>query len=1291
MRIIYGLDLGVASIGWSVINISDEGRYSIKGIGSRIIPYSDKEGDEFGKGTGESVNQQRTTARSSRKGLDRYQLRRKLLNRLLTEKGMQPDSSDMNLSAIELYSLRSKAASERVSLKELGRIWLHLNQRRGYKHGSEESGDKKERDWVASINNRYSAIKGKQTIGQFFYQELKAHLEQGKYYRIKEQIFPRDAYIEEFNTIWKTQSQFYLEILTEELKEQIRDEIIYYQRPLKSQKGLVSVCEFEGFFTHHNNGRNTQEIFVGPKVAPKSSPLFQAAKLWESINAITVKQITHDGSKHPTFDLSPFKENIFYYLNHNITLTEAGLFQILGIKKTDGYYADQIVRKKGIQGNLTLTAIEKALEGYERKEDLTRFQLNLETGSNTDKSTGELLSIEQISSDCEKEPLYQVWHTCYSIKDKEERIKALQKRFGLPHNYAEALGNIDFAMGNFGNKSAKAIRKILPSLMKGLNYSDAMSAVGYDHSFSETKEEREQKVLLDKLPLLQKNALRQPVVEKILNQMINIMNSLIEQYGSPDEIRVELARELKQSKEERNDFFNSINQRTKQNEKIAERLQKEYGVKPTRKNIEKWRLWHEVNGRCLYCNQQITVEQFLKGIESDVEHIIPKAFFFDDSFANKTIAHIRCNSTKSNVTAYDYMNSRGSDAVDTYMKTIYDLFHNDKADRHRIVDEGVHCLTGKIGWSKYQRLQWRKEDIPKDFINRQLQETRYIARKAKQILNKVCREVYSTNGTITEKLRKLWGWEDVLMNINLPRYQQQGLTDTKEIGSNGHTQYKEYIPGWSKRDDHRHHAIDALTVACTKQGFIQRMNTLAASETKDAMYAEVKDKEFSERLTLLEKYLVDQRPFTTAQVQDVLEAILVSYKAGKKVATLGKRKIRKDGKKTVVQEGIIVPRGALSEQSVYGKIKTPSRDFKKGKLKHFPVKYLFENPHLIFKEKVRTLVEERLAQHNSDAKKAVASLKKEPVFLDAEKKVPLSFGTCLEEVTVFKYELGAGQGKLFDGKEDEKKALSILNYVVDNKIREKIENRLYDSNQKYIGTKEAFKNLKENPVWFNEEKQIPILSVRTFTVLTAIEPVKKDESGRNIGFVLTKNNHHIALYENEEGELIEATSTFWHSVERKAMFYHHFTREERDTIQENTIIKNPKVVWDRILSLPEETFTQSFLRKLPPSNWKFVVSLQRNEMFVIGLNKETLAEIIEKEDYKQIGQCLYRVQKIAESDYFFRLHTETKVDDKYDGKTDMNLSSQLGKMIRISSLKAWKQKSPIKVRVNNLGQIVKIG
>ncbi len=1271
MKIIYGLDLGVASIGWAVISVDDNGSNIIRGMGSRIIPYSDNEGDEFGKGVGESINQQRTKDRTARKGLDRYQLRRTLLTQTLRENKFFPDTPLNELSASELFGLRSKAATEQISLQELGRLLIHLNQRRGYKHGSEdEETDKKQRDWVETINNRYAKIKGVKTIGQFFFQELKENATANKYYRIKEQIFPRDAYIEEFNKIWGIQQRYYPKQLPETLKLKIRDEIIYYQRPLKSQKGLVSVCEFEGFTVKCNDSEVEREIFVGPRVTPRSSPLFQLSKIWESINAITIKRITADGKKHSTLDISSFKDKIFEYLNTNSNLSEAELFQILDISKKDGYYSDTNVRKKGIQGNLTLYAILQALKEYENLQDLVRFQLKIEPGTHLNRSTGELISIDQVSGSCEKEPLYQLWHTCYSIKERGEKVKALIKRFKLPLEYAESLAKIDFSAGNFSSKSAKAIRKILPTLMKGYVYSTAMEIVGYNHSFSETVQERTGKELKDKLVLLPKNALRQPIVEKILNQMINVVNSLIEEYGKPDEIRVELARELKQSKEERNDFFNAITQRTKQSEKIAERLQKEYGIKGTRKNIEKWRLWHEVNGRCLYCNTQISVGQFLKGIESDVEHIIPKTVFFDDSFANKTIAHIRCNSAKANATAFDYMNTCGADLLDNYLQTINELYKNDKADKAK-TEEGVHCLTGKISKSKFDRLQWRKEDIPQDFVNRQLQESRYIARKAKQILNKVCREVNSTSGNITETLRRLWGWNDVLTNLALPKFRKHGLTEEITIGLNGNSSKKEIIPGWNKRDDHRHHAIDALVVACTKQGFIQRLNTLNAEHTRNEILAEIKGKDFSEKLSALEKHLILHRPFTTAQVQEDVAGILVSYKAGKKVATIGTRKIKKDGKKVIVQKNIIVPRGALSEQSVYGKIKTIARDFKKDEIIKYPVKYLFENPDLIFKSKIKILVEERLRQFEGDAKKAIASLKKDPIFLDADKKIELKFATCFSEEIVIKYPITNLKAKDVD-------------FIIDERVKELVNSRLKQHNNK---EKEAFKEI----LWYNEEKQIPVLSVRCFTGLKAVEAVKKDELGKEIGYVLTKNNHHIALYKNVEGEIVELAATFWHCVERKSLFIHHFTREERDQVQENTIIKKPALVWDKIFSLPDNTFSESFLQKLPQPKWELISSIQRNEMFIIGLKEEELRDAIKANDYKLINQYLFRVQKLATSNYYFRIHTETKVDDKYNGVKNEMLSKTMGKLIIVQSIDAWKQRNPIKVRVNNLGKIVKIG
>jgi len=326
---------------------------------------------------------------------------------------------------------------------------------------------------------------------------------------------------------------------------------------------------------------------------------------------------------------------------------------------------------------------------------------------------------------------------------------------------------------------------------------------------------------------------------------------------------------------------------------------------------------------------------------------------------------------------------------------------------------------------------------------------------------------------------------------------------------------------------------------------------------------------------------------------------------------------------------------------------------------------------LIFKSKIKSLVEERINFFEGDLRKAFASLKKDPIYLDTDKKIELKWATCYTNEIVIKYPVTAITSKDID-------------YIIDEKVKELVRTRLQQFNNK---EKEAFKEI----LWYNKEKQIPILSVRCFTGLNAIEPVKKDENGRDIGFVLTKNNHHIALYKNEDGELVELPATFWHCVERKSFFIKYFTREERDQIQENTIIKKPSLVWDKIQSLPDDTFSQSFLEKLPNPRWELITSLQRNEMFVIGMKEEELNDALKTNDYKLTNLYLFRVQKLASSNYCFRLHTETKVDDKYDGNKNEMLSKKMGKLIIIQSIDSWKEKNPIKVRVNNLGKIVKIG
>ncbi|MFY7741807.1 MAG: type II CRISPR RNA-guided endonuclease Cas9 [Flavobacterium sp.] len=1263
MKKILGLDLGTNSIGWALIEI-DENYIPIRiiAMGSRIIPLSSGDKEEFQRGLSITKNQIRTVGRTQRKGYDRKQLRKNNLKQILKKYNIFPSEELLKLTMLNLWKLRSDAANpnENISAEQLGRIFYMLNQKRGYKSSrSEANADKKDTDYVHAVKGRYAKLKDRnQTIGQYFFEGLKNANDNNSYFRIKEEVYPREAYIEEFDTIINAQKDKH-DFLTDEVVQQLRNEIIYYQRKLKSQKGLVSICEFEGFekTVYDKEKDKNKVVFVGPKVAPKTSPLFQLCRIWEVVNTITLKIKNPEGSKYKWGEKIPNlkeKEIIADYLFKNNSLSFTKLLEILELNKKDVYLNKQIL--KGIKGNETYSLLHSILG----ENELLSFDVSIIPSKNTsmlvDKKTGEILEERaglELDASLEKEPLYQLWHTIYSIKDLDECKNALIKRFGFDIVTAEKLSRIDFNKQAFGNKSNKSMRRILPFLMEGYDYSESCSLAGYNHSNSLTKYQREQQVTLDKLEHLPKNSLRQPIVEKILNQMINIVNSIVEQYGKPSEIRIELARELKQSKDERNDADIQNSRNKKLNEEIGKRL-REIGLPETKRYIQKYKFIFpslsknlkdaQVNNQCIYCGETFNLTEALVGDDFDVDHIVPKALLFDDSQTNKVLVHRKCNSTKTNQTAYDYITSKGDEQVRVYSERVDDWFKR-----------------GIISYSKMQRLkvshkeylerkkQGKETETDKklweNFIDRQLRDTQYISRKAREILQKVCNNVTTTEGGVTAKLRNLWGWDDVLMNLQMPKYKELGQTIVKEWTSeHGKRKHqKEEIENWTKRDDHRHHAIDALVIACTKQGFIQRINTLNSNETKDLMIKEVEEAkiEFNEKTTLLEKYLKTQEPFTTQEVMLEADKILISFKAGKKVATITKFKATGKNKDT----GVIVPRGALHEQSVYGKIKVIEKDK--------PLKYLFENPDRIVNFKIKDLVETRLSENENNPIKALLSLKKNPMYLNVEKMEILEKASCYNEKTVLKYKLQSLKANQADD-------------IVDEKVKFLVKERLAQFNNK---ENEAFKEM----LWFNEEKQIPIITVRLFARPDAnnLQGIKKDENGKDIGFAVTGNNHHIAIYEDKNNKLVQHSCTFWHAVERK-----------KYKIQ--PVVKNSSDLWNQLLNkeLPE-----SFLNKLPSDNLNLKFSLQQNEMFILGLSKEEFEEALKKNDKSLLSKHLYLVWSISNNDYWFRHHLETKNSELKSIAT----AKDSKRYYRYKSIGALVGNNPIKVKLNHLGQIIQIG
>ena len=978
---VLGLDLGVGSIGWCLIALDAQGDPAeILGMGSRVVPLNNAtDAADFSIGKAFTANQERTARRTMRRGFARYQLRRYRLRRELEKVGMLPDAALIQLPLMELWELRERAATagECLTLPELGRVLCHINQKRGYRHVKSDAaaivgdeGEKKKDSnsaYLAGIRANDEKLQDEhKTVGQYFAEQLRQSQSEsptgGISYRIKDQIFSRQRYIDEYDQIMAAQRVHYPDILTDEFIQMLRDEVIFMQRPLKSCKHLVSLCEFEKqervMRVQQDDGKGGQQLVgrkvkFGPKVAPKSSPLFQLCRIYEAVNNIRLTR--PDGSPR---DITPEERaKIVAHLQSSASLSFAALKKLL---KEKALIADQLTTKSGLKGNSTRVALAAALQPYPQYHHLLDMELEtrMMTVQLTDEETGEVTEREVavVTDSYVRQPLYRLWHILYSIEERDAMHRALIIQLGMKEEdldggLLDQLYRLDFVKPGYGNKSAKFICKLLPQLQQGLGYSEACAAVGYRHSNSPTSEEITERTLLEKIPLLQRNELRQPLVEKILNQMINLVNALKAEYGV-DEVRVELARELKMSREERARMTIQNDKRKKANGKVAAKI-RECGLFPTKSRIRKYMLWEEAGEKCLYCGQILTLSQCLNGDDMEVEHIIPKSVLYDDSYGNKTCACRRCNKEKGNRTALEYIRAKGREAE--YMERINGLLDK-KA----------------ISYSKHQRLRWLKEDIPSDFLERQLRLTQYISRQAMAILQQGIRRVSASEGGVTARLRSLWGYGNILHTLNLDRYDSMG--ETERVSREGEATEELRIKDWSKRMDHRHHAIDALVVACTRQSYIQRLNRLSSEfgrEDKKKEDQEAQEQQATEtgRLSNLERWLTQRPHFSVRTVSDKVAEILISYRPGKRVVTRGRNIYLRHGKKCV-QSGLLVPRGPLSKETVYGQITVNGEQqivckYDLHSLKAKDVDYVVDLA-------LRKRLKELLAQHGGKEKEAFA-------------------------------------------------------------------------------------------------------------------------------------------------------------------------------------------------------------------------------------------------------------------------------------------------------------------------------
>ncbi len=1361
MKKILGLDLGTTSIGWAFIKEAENNteKSSIVKLGVRVIPLSTDEETDFAKGKAISTNAERTLKRGMRRNLDRYQLRRKELIKILKENGFITNNTFLNEegknTTFSTYKSRAEAVNQKISKEDFAKVLLMINKKRGYKsnrkakteeggktidgmdvakllydndltpgqyvYGKIENGEryvpdfyrsdlqreldriwdiqkqfypeilteefkeqiknkgkqatskiflgkygiytaenKGKRDavklqaykWrsealtlqltkeelafvIVEINNNINASSGylgaisdrskelyfkKQRIGQYLYEQLK----QNPHARLKNQVFYRQDYLDEFNTIWEKQKEYYPE-MNDELKKEIRDVIIFYQRRLKSQKHLISNCEFEKYH----------------KVIPKSSPLFQEFKIWQILNNLKIKNI--DTREEFFLDLET-KQLLFSELNIKEKLSAKEILRLLVAKPTD--YELNYTELEGNRTNAALYRVYQDILSFEGEEsDFSKMKSDeinevvstklLELKIDTD-----ILFFDPLipADKFDKQSIMQLWHLLYSSEDDNKLIEKVSEKFGFRKEYARLIANAPL-QADYGNLSAKAIRKILPGLKEGNTFDVACQYAGYNHSFSLTKEELANRKLKNKLDLLPKNSLRNPVVEKILNQMVNVINAIIKDknLGKPDEIRIELARELKKNAKERAEMTDFIRKATAEHASIRKILQTEFGIKKvTRNDIIKYKLWKELdsNGyKTLYTNTYIPKEELFSK-KFDVEHIIPKAKLFDDSFSNKTLSARQVNIDKGNETAYDFLKDYLNEKeFEQYLSRVENL-HKDK----------------KISRAKYKKLLMRLSEIPEDFIERDLRNSQYIAKKAKQMLEEVVRTVNTTTGNITDRLRSDWQLINVMKEINLSKYEKLGLVETIE-GKNGQPERR--IIDWTKRNDHRHHAMDALTVAFTTYSHVQYLNNLAARDNKT-------HKKYHEVYGIEQKYLYRDKngkllfkpPMPLhefrEEAKEHLRSILVSFKAKNKVVTRNKNK-NKIGNNKFIEKIQLTPRGQLHNETVYGK----QKKYKAKKEEKVGTTFDLEKIKMVANQSYREALLVRLAEFEGNPKKAFGGKNapsKNPVYIDEVKnlKVPAKIKLVwLQDI--------------FTIRKDVTPDLRV-DKIIDSGIKRILLKRIEEFNR---DVKKAFSNLDENPIWLNKEKGINIKRV-TITGVTNAEPLhyKRDHHGHEIldekgkkqpvDFVNTGNNHHVAIYQDKEGNLRENVVPFFEAVERKCQG----------------------------LPVIEKALNHEL-------GWTFLFSMKQNEYFVFPAKDFDPNEIdvLNPDNANQISPHLFRVQKISTKNYVFNHHFETKAVDGELLKSKKELTGITYYFIQTPS----NLKGIIKIRINHLGKIVHVG
>lgn len=991
------------------------------------------------------------------------------------------------------------------------------------------------------------------------------------------------------------------------------DNVIFYQRPLKSKKSLIDNCPYES----HLYIKDDKEYKAPVKCIAKSHPLYQEFRLWQFISNLRIYQRQMQIGDKVKLDVDvtnqyipteESREALFDYLNDRTEIKQDTLlkdfFNMKKPKNKDGVFP---CRWNYVED-----------KSYPCNETRGKIIANL-------KKAG--LSSDFLSNGNNEEAL---WHILYSVEDKDELRKALARfaaKNSLDDRFTEALADIEPYKKEYGAYSAKALKKLLPLMRLGRYWN-------YNHIDTETQERvnriingeydesirnrvREKTISLTSatqfrgLPLwlacyivydrhseraetgkwsspedideylndFKQHSLRNPIVEQVVTETLRTVRDVWKKHGKIDEIHVELGREMKNPANKRNE----MNRRMLENENanirakllLTEFLNPELGIEnvrpyspsqqellrlyedgaisnagndiddeisdiigklsqvdikkqPTTSEVKRYMLWLEQNYRSPYTGEMIPLAKLFTSAY-EIEHVIPQSRYFDDSFSNKVICEAEVNKLKDRMLGYEFIKQHKGEKVQLSMGRTVEILSPEEYVRH---------VESQYKNNKVKMRKLLMDDIPDEFINRQLNDSRYISKLIISLLSNIVREVgeeeatsknvISCNGAITDRLKKDWGINDVWNHIILPRFVRLNkLTGTDKfttVNKEGHevpTMPLELQKGFNKkRIDHRHHALDAIVIACTTRDHVNLLNNEAAMSKNNANRIQLSKKlrryetvevvkdGMRKQISVAKEFKKPWDSFTT-DVEQILKGIVVSFKQNLRVInkTTNYYQHIKDGKKVFSPQSkgdSWAIRKPMHKDTVFGEINLR-------RIKDVSLKEAMKHPKDIADKELREKILELMALQYNEKKIKLYFDENKDVWSDVNtKKISIYFFTKETNERFF------ATRKVLDTSFDKKK---IQTQVADTAIQKILLKHLsaHEDNAEIAFSPDGIDEMNRNIIELNDGKyHQPIFKVRIYEKAEKFAVGQKGSKKKKFVEAAKGTNLFFAIYEEEQ-------------------------------------------------------------------------------------------------------------------------------------------------------------------------------